>query len=81
MSMYQELRNYINNSDFKIVYTKKYLNIINYIKIIILEDEKIDVLVPNNILKIKGKNLKLKRLLNNELLIIGEINELKLVDS
>ena len=81
MSMYQELRNYISDNGFKLIYSNKYLNVINYIKIIILEDDKIDILIPNKILKIKGNNLKLNRIMNSELLITGMISELKLVDS
>ncbi len=78
--MYQELKKYLNNNDFKMIYTAKYLNIVNYIKIIILEDNKIDISIPNQILKIKGENLKLKRIMNSELLIEGYISELKLMD-
>lgn len=79
-TMYQELKNYLRDSSFKMIYTDKYLNIINYIKIIILDDDKIEILISNKILKIKGFNLKLKRIMNSELLIDGVITELKLVD-
>ncbi len=78
--MYEELRNYFKDNNFKIVYTDKYLNIINYLKILILENDRIEVKIPNKILKIVGNNLKLKRCLNNELLVIGDIFEFKLVD-
>ena len=78
--MYQELRNYLSDRSFKLILTTKYLNILNYSKIIILEDEKIELLIPNKILKIKGKNLKLKRIMNSEILIEGDILELKLVE-
>ena len=78
--MYQELRNYLNDPRFKLTITDKYLNIVNYSKIIILEDEKIEILLANKILKIKGKNLKLKRVMNFEILIEGDILELKLIE-
>lgn len=78
--MYQELRNYLSDNNFKMVYTTKYLNIVNYLKIMILEDNKIEILIPNKILKIIGKNLKLKRIMNSEILIDGAIIELKLMD-
>ena len=78
--MYQELRAYLNNQRFKLVYTDKYLNITNYNKIIILEENMIEVLIPDKILKIRGQGLKLKRIMNFELLIEGEILELKLVN-
>jgi len=78
--MYEEIRNYIDDNSFKFVYTNKYLNIINYSKILILEDEKIEVMIPNRILKIKGKDLKLKRIMNKEILITGSVIELKMVE-
>ena len=80
MSMYQEIRNYITNNNFKLIYTNKYLNIINYDKIIILEDDKIEILISNKIFKIQGDNLKLKRIMNSELLVTGNVSELKMMD-
>ena len=80
MSIYEELKTYINDSNFKLVYTNKYLNITNYTKIIILEDEKIEILISKRIIKIRGKNLKLRRIMNMELLITGIIYELKMID-
>ena len=78
--MYEEIRNYLKDNKFKLVYTDKYLNIINYLKIIILEEDKIEIEIPNKILKIIGRNLKLKRIIKNELLVIGDIIEFKLVN-
>ena len=80
MSMYQEIRNYITNNNFKLIYTNKYLNIINYDNINILEDDKIEILISNKIFKIQGDNLKLKRIMNSELLVTGNVSELKMMD-
>ena len=49
--MYEEIRNYLKDNKFKLVYTDKYLNIINYLKIIILEEDKIEIEIPNKIFK------------------------------
>lgn len=80
MKLYQELRNYIDNQKFKLTYSNDYLNIINYIKIIVLENNLIEVLVPNKLIKIKGKDLKLLRLLNQEILVKGLILNVELVE-
>lgn len=80
MKLYQELRNYIDNQEFKLIISNNYLNIINYLKIIILESERIDILVPNKIIKIKGQNLKLMRLLNQEILIEGFIKDVEFME-
>ena len=80
MNLYEEIRNYIKDDDFKFVYTNKYLNIINYEKIIILDSDKIEIMILGKIVKIKGNNLKLKKIMNKELLIVGNIDELKLVN-
>lgn len=80
MKLYQELRNYIDNQKFKLTYSNDYLNIINYVKIIVLENNLIEVLVPNKLIKIKGKDLKLLRLLNQEILVKGLILNVELVE-
>jgi sporulation protein YqfC len=78
MKLYQELRNYLDNQKFTFTYSNNYLNVLNYTKIIILEDDRIDLLCDNKIIKIKGKDLKLNRLLNNEIMIHGQIFSIEL---
>ena len=78
MKLYQELRNYLDNQKFTFTYSNNYLNVLNYTKIIILEDDRIDLLCDTKIIKIKGKDLKLNSLLNNEIMIHGQIFSIEL---
>ena len=78
--MYQELRKYISNTGFKMIYTNNCLNVVNYSKIVILEDDKIEILISDRMLKIKGLSLKLKRIMDSELLVEGIINSLELIN-
>ena len=60
------------------IYKNNYVNIINYQKIIVLEDDKLILTSDKQNITIKGHNLKLLKLLNNEVLIKGEINNIEL---
>lgn len=65
------LTNYIFDDDFEIHYTKGKLNIVNYIKINYMEREKISVSNKEGSVVVNGKNLRIQKLLDNEILISG----------
>lgn len=67
--MFSKLRNYIKQEETKIYYRKNKLDIINYKKILIFEDNKILVEIIDDILEIKGANLIIKRFEKEELLV------------
>lgn len=71
--MFSKLRNYIKQEETKIYYRKNKLDIINYKKILIFEDNKILVKIIDDILEIKGANLIIKRFEKEELLVEGSI--------
>lgn len=71
--MFSKLRNYIKQEETKIYYRKNKLDIINYKKILIFEDNKILVEIIDDILEIKGANLIIKRFEKEELLVEGNI--------
>ena len=55
--MFSKLRNYIKQEETKIYYRKNKLDIINYKKILIFEDNKILVEIIDDILEIKEQIL------------------------
>ena len=69
---------YINDIDFQFVYFKDELNIINYDKINYMEDSKISLSYKMGIIVIKGDNLRVRKLLDNEMVICGNINNIEL---
>ena len=62
---------YINDTDFQIIYINNQLNIVNYEKINYMEDEKISLSHKEGTIVIKGNNLRVKKLLDNEIMMIG----------
>ena len=74
----KKIKEYINNDELKINYQGKYLNVVNYQEIVLLESEKIILLKDNKSIVIKGENLTLEKLLDLEVLIKGEIKSIEL---
>lgn len=71
--MFSKLRNYIKQEETKIYYIKNKINVINYKKILVFEDNKILIEIIDDILEIKGENLIIKRFEKEELLVEGSI--------
>lgn len=69
--MFNPIR-YINDNNFKIIYTANTLNVVNYEKINYMEDNKISLFIMNQNIVISGKDLRVKKLLDNEILVVGD---------
>ena len=67
------LRNYILESDFKIIYLTNKLNIVNYNDISHFDSNKIIINYDDGSVLINGKNLVVSKLVSDELLIEGSI--------
>lgn len=78
--MLKEINNYINDNNFKLSLYKNKLNIVNYKKLLSLEENYISVLLEKKKLIIKGNNLLLIKILDNELLIKGNIKSIEVID-
>jgi sporulation protein YqfC len=76
--MIKELINYIKDSKFKIVYVNNSVDVINYDKILEVRNEVITLEKENKVVLIKGTDLKLDKLLDNEILITGTISQIEL---
>lgn len=68
---------YINDIDFQIIYINNELNIVNYEKINYMEDEKISLSTKLGTVIVKGTNLRVKKLLDNEIVIIGSFENIE----
>lgn len=78
--MFNRVKDYINDEEFRLTIFDDRIHIINYLKIISLETERISILTKNSRIIIKGINLCLNKLLDDEILISGKINNIE-VDS
>ena len=71
--MFSRLSNYINNDKFS-------LTITDNIRILSLDEEYISVITDNKKINIKGDKLIPQKLLDNEILIIGKIKNIEVVN-
>ncbi len=78
MRMIKKITNYIQDNDFKIVYKNNMVNIINYDQIMEIKSDIITLMKEKKLFFIKGEDLKLNKLLDQELLITGFIKEISL---
>ena len=68
---------YFNENDFKIIYEKNNLDVINFEEIILLSENKIVLKVKNELI-ITGDNLKVLKLMDGEILIKGLIRKIEI---
>ena len=76
--MIRKLVDYIKDNKFKINYVNNSVNIVNYDKILEIKNDVITIIKENKVILIKGNDLKLSKLLDNEILITGLINKIEL---
>ena len=78
-NMLDRLNNYIDDKKFKLIYEDNLIDIINYTRLITIENNYVSLYINNKKIIIKGKKLILKKLLDNELLLNGEVTSLEVV--
>ena len=78
--MFRNIREYINETELKIILLKNRVNVLNYDRIRDITDKEISLTKGNDKIKIIGNNLKLNKLLDQEVLIIGNILRVELDD-
>lgn len=66
-------------TDFKVIFLGGGgVFVSNYIKILVYNTEQLSLKVKNNVLNIDGKNLNIKRLSKNEIIVKGSVNKIYL---
>ena len=76
--MIKKIIEYIKDNNFKINYVNNSVNIRNYDKILEITSDVITIIKENKVIFIKGSDLKLNKLLDNEILITGIINNIEM---
>lgn len=71
--MFDRVKNHVIDSEFRITLYIDMVHIINYTKIISLEENRIVVLALKKRVIITGNHLHLNRLLDEEILIKGDV--------
>ena len=70
------LSDYVNDKKFSIIYKNNKLDIINYSKILDFSDTKISINYFDDIFIIIGTNLVISKMMEEELLITGNIESI-----
>lgn len=78
--MFKELSRYVLDDDFKLVIDFNKVDIVNYDDIVAFDEDNIIVKVGSKYIKIKGSNLLINKLYNNELVINGIIKTIDMGD-
>ena len=78
MKILNKLNNFINENKYKVVVTNNYVNIVNYKEILDFNSTKISIEHDNGITSIIGKNLVVSKMIEDEVLITGNIDNVSM---
>lgn len=78
MKSFNKLRSYLLEDDLEIRVYKHKVNIINYETIGHFDSSKVMIYHQEGAIVIKGDNLVVSRLMNNEILITGDVKNIEL---
>lgn len=76
IKLVRALSDYVNDKKFSIIYKNNKLDIINYSKILDFSDTKISINYLDDIYIINGTNLVISKMMEEELLITGNIESI-----
>ena len=76
--MLKKIKDYVIDDKLRVNILENKINIVNYIDIVTIETERICVLSRTKKIIIRGNNLTLNKLLENEVLISGDIKSIEL---
>lgn len=72
--------NYIRDNDFRMNIIKNKIDIVNYIDLLSMSEERVSLTSSLGRIVIKGTSLSVKKLLNKEILIVGNIISIEMGD-
>ena len=78
MRLINKLDRYLENKNYEIILKDSSVNIINFSEIIDFSMNKISVRCDNKIINVEGKNLIISKMLDDELLVTGNISNLRI---
>ena len=75
--MLNRIKDYINDKEFRMTIFTDRIHIINYLQILSIEDERVVFLTNKGRIIIKGNNLCLNKLLDDEVLVSGFVSNIE----
>ena len=79
MRLKKKLERYLYDKEYKIIIKENYVNIINYDEIIDFNLTNISVKYHDKVINIDGHNLTILKMIEDEVLITGEINAIRII--
>ena len=79
MKIIDRLDNYLYDREYKIIIKENYVDIINYDEIIDFSTLKIAVKYKNKKITIEGTNLVISKMVDNEVLVTGNIATVSII--
>lgn len=76
VKLFSYLDRYIVDNDFKVIIMDNYLNIVNYLEVLDFSSKEISVKYDKGIMVIKGDNLVVSKMMDDELLIKGNVKSI-----
>ena len=73
INLIKQVYEYVKDNEFRFTVFVDRVHVINYKSIMSLQNEEISFKGDRKMVLIKGKNLRLNKLLDSELLIVGDI--------
>jgi len=78
--MLDRLYDYINDNEFRFTVYENKFNVVNYKRILSLEDNYISIQSKNQKITITGSDFILNKLVQDELLVSGKINKIEVIN-
>jgi len=78
--MLERLYNYVSDNEFRLTIYQDKINIINFKKIISLEEDYVSFLSPTQKIIITGNHFILNKLLKDELLVTGKVKKIEITN-
>lgn len=78
MKLVDRLEDYLYDNEYKIIVKKNQVDIVNYDEIIDFSLNRISIKYRNKIFVIEGTNMVISKMLDNEILITGNIFSLRI---
>lgn len=76
MKWVRMIDDYVNDKKYSMIYKNNKLDIVNYSEIIDFSSNKISIRYEDDIYHIEGSNLVISKMMDNEILITGDISNI-----
>ncbi|MDO4394808.1 MAG: YabP/YqfC family sporulation protein [Mycoplasmatota bacterium] len=78
MKIINRLESYLSDNEYRIILRNSGVNIVNYDEIINFSSTQISIRIKNKILIFEGNNLVITKMLDDEILITGNITNIRI---